>query len=259
VGNRLFANLAAGITSVGVGITMPSVEIVDAYGRGDWDVFYANMHSSRIDWHDLADMVRAAGAWEMTACARIPMQPWVGGDNPVLPVDAHRAFSLGSSVVMASVRSAAEARSLVEIMLVEERRLHRELLSIPAIETLSAWNRLDDILAVEGLRAVFLGVSDLAQEIGAPNLEAPKLRDLIRSFVDRTHERGVRAAVNIGYPGDAHGAWERSVARTHLLRDFGVDIVFAVPAEDFISVQVRRFVDEVRADRAAGRASAEDK
>src|SRR5262249_36638539 len=160
LGNRLFANLRSGTTSLGVGITMPSIEIVDAYGRADWDVFYANMHSSRIDWHDLSDMVRAAHAWEMTACARIPMQPWVGGDNPVLPVDAHRAYSIGAPVVMASVRGSNETRSLVEIMLVEEQRLGRELLSIPAVETVTAWEQLDDILGVDGLRAVFLGVSD---------------------------------------------------------------------------------------------------
>jgi 2-keto-3-deoxy-L-rhamnonate aldolase RhmA len=247
VGNRLFANFAAGKTSVGVGITMPSVEIVDAYGRADWDVFYANMHSSRIDWHDLADMVRAAGAWEMTACARIPMQPWVGGDNPVLPVDAHRAFSIGSPVVMASVRSAQEARSLVEIMLVEEQRLGRELLSIPAIETVPAADQLDDVLAVDGMRAVFLGVSDLGRAIGAPNLESPEMQDLVRSFVGRAHDRGVRAAVNIGYPGAAATAWKRSVDRTHLLREIGVDVIFAVPAEDFLSVLVRQFVSEARA------------
>ncbi|HEY2791810.1 MAG TPA: hypothetical protein VGJ28_05610, partial [Micromonosporaceae bacterium] len=57
---------------------------------------------------------------------------------------------------------------------------------------------------------------------------------------------GVGAAVNVGYPGDAATGWERSVDRTHLLRDLGVDVIFGVPAEDFITMQVTRFATDFR-------------
>jgi len=246
VGNKLFENLAAGISSMGVGITMPSVEVVDAYGKAGWDLFYANMHSSRIDWHDVYDMVRAARAWGITPCARIPMQPWVGGDNPVLAVDAHRAYSLGASVVMASVRGSAEARYLVDIAAVEEQRLGRELLAIPAIETAAALDVVADLLAVPTLRALFLGVSDLARELGLTGLGDPQMRELVRSFVDRSHAHGVQVAVNVGYPAEEKSAWELSISRAHWLREIGVDVVFAVPAEDFLYGQVRQFVQQVR-------------
>ena len=245
--SKLFDNLAAGVSSMGVGVTMPSVEVVDAYGRAGWDVFYANMHSSRIDWHDVYDLVRAARAWGITPCARIPMQPWVGGDNPVLPVDAHRAYSLGASAVMASVRSQAEARGLVEIARVEEQRLGCELLAIPAIETATALGIAEELVAIEGMRLIFLGVSDLARELGLAGLDDPGMRELVRSLVDRAHDRGVAVAVNVGYPADHESAWRLSVARAQWLREIGVEVVFAVPAEDFLYGQVRQFVNEVRA------------
>jgi 2-keto-3-deoxy-L-rhamnonate aldolase RhmA len=247
VGNQLFQNLAAGRSSMGVGITMPSVEVVDAYGKAGWDLFYANMHSSRIEWHDVYDMVRAAGSWGITPCARIPMQPWVGGDNPVLAVDAHRAYSLGASVVMASVRGSTEARYLVDIARVEEQRLGRELLAIPAIETAAALDAAADLLAVSGLRMVFLGVSDLARELGMTGLDEPRMWELVRSLVDSSHAQGVRVAVNVGYPADEESAWQLSVTRAHSLCEIGVDVVFAVPAEEFLYGQARQFVKQVRA------------
>ena len=252
MGDRLFANLASGATSLGVGLTMPSVEILDAYDTAGWDVCYATMHSTRIDWHDIDAMARSAKSLDITVCARIPMQPWVGDDNPLLPVDAHRAFSIGVPAVMASVRSTSEASSLVEIMLVEERRLGRRLLSIPCIETLSAWEQIDEILALSGMRCIFLGVSDVAQALGATDPDDRELSSMVRTFIARAHQWGVYAAVNVGYPDNAATSWQGSVDRARWLEEIGADVVFGVPAQQFLTVAARAFASEFRARAAAG-------
>ncbi len=256
--NRLFANLAGGSPSLGVGITIPGVEVVDAYGAAGWDVFYAVMHSTRIDWRDVHDMVRAARPWGIASCVRIPMQPWVGGPNPVLTIDAHRAFSLGADAVMATVRGVDETRDLAELMAFEEQRLGRQLLCVPAIETVAGWDDLDSILAVPGLRMVFLGVSDLARAIGADGLDDPELRSAVGSFVRRAHARGVSAAVNVGYPETAEDAWDRSLNRVRWLEDAGADLVFGVPAADFLSSVARSFLRAARVRPAGAEESAAD-
>lgn len=250
MGRQLFSNLASDTPSLGVCISIPGPELVDCYGRAEWDVFYANMHSTRIDWSELAHMNLAARAWDITPCARIPMQPWVGGHNPALATDAHRAFSLGSSVVMASVHGPSEVGDLVELTRVEQERLGRELLVVPAIETTKALNQLAAILDVDGLRALFLGVSDLAQQLGFSGLEEPEMVQLVTTFVDQAHARGVAVAVNTGYAGERDDAWELTVRRSRWLSEIGADIVFAEPATEFMYGQVSRFVRDVRAPLA---------
>ena len=234
VGDNFQRHLAAGRPSLGICLTIPSPELVDVYGRAGWDLFYANMHSSRIDWDALSHMNRAARTWGITACARIPMQPWVGPASPGVLVDAHRAYALGSSVVMASVRGAAEAADLIELSQVESRRKKQTLLAIPAVETASAWSRLNDLLRLDGLAAVFLGLADIGAEMGQSGLEDPDQLAMVEDFVRRAHRHGVAAAVNTGYAPDPVSAWELTQGRAGRLLTAGVDLVFTEPTEEFL-------------------------
>ncbi len=175
-----------------------------------------------FDWitidteHSLTDIPDTLGM--MQAMAPYPVSPVVRpqGHDPVL---IKRLLDLGAQTLMIPyVQSAAEARTLVSAMRYAPRgfrgvaggtratrfgqvkdymtRAEDELCLIVQIETREAVAAIEDIAAVEGVDALFIGPADLAASLGYPgNLSHPEVAATIESAIKRIVGAGKPAGI----------------------------------------------------------------
>ena len=70
---------------------------------------------------------------------------------------------------------------------------------IPMIETTQAMRNLDDILAVDGVDAIYVGPADLSITLGLPpgnNDDEPAFTEALQYIVDRCNNAGVVAGIH---------------------------------------------------------------
>jgi 4-hydroxy-2-oxoheptanedioate aldolase len=80
-------------------------------------------------------------------------------------------------------------------------RMNEETSLFPQIETLEAVNKLDDILAVEGIGGVFIGPGDLSCDLGCPGrMSDPQLRRIVSDCIARARAAGLHAGILVS-PG----------------------------------------------------------
>ena len=94
-----------------------------------------------------------------------------------------RSFGPGRSILYAGEHYAQHANETI--------------LTFAMIETQKALDNLDDIIAVEGLDAVFVGPSDLGLSLGLipGNYEEPVLLEAIETILKTAKTRGIHAGI----------------------------------------------------------------
>jgi 4-hydroxy-2-oxoheptanedioate aldolase len=90
-----------------------------------------------------------------------------------------------------------------------------QLLAVLQIESLGGIERLDEILDVPGIGAIFLGPTDLAASMGADGPDAPEVEALVQRVLSRCLAR----AVPCGYPIVARTPEEADRATVRRLRE----------------------------------------
>lgn len=219
--SRMHARLAAGQLSTGTIMLNHGPEIVEVLGYSGLDFICIDMMVTSLDWSDVAQMVLAAKRYGVTPWVRLSTYPWGDGEtDPGLAAQALRAFGLGAECVLAAVNSADQVRRLLQPMANSHRRFYirqggknrteeqkrldaaePELRVIPIIESMGAITHMDEIVAVEGLRMVYIGMGDLTKELGYPGDDRhPEVRKVVRQIVARAAARGVVVCANaLGY------------------------------------------------------------
>jgi 4-hydroxy-2-oxoheptanedioate aldolase len=121
----------------------------------------------------------------------------VAGNDPVAIATALDTGAAG--IVVPRVESGAEADAY-------RQRANDELLLAIQVETWAAVQRLDELLAVQGVDLVFVGPTDLASSMGAADPTGPEVRDAIASVLERARAAGRRTGIFAFGPIDA-AAW----------------------------------------------------
>ncbi len=143
------------------------------------------------------------------------------------PVRIKRVLDLGAqSLVVPYVQSAADARRAVAATRYPpdgvrgvvsagrmnrfggvtdyHRNAHREICLILQVETAEAADSVGEIVATEGVDAVFVGPSDLSASMGRIGEPGhPEVQERIRRIVEDTHRAGGRAGIMAGGDDDA--------------------------------------------------------
>lgn len=71
------------------------------------------------------------------------------------------------------------------------QKAEQELCLIVQVESKTAYEQLEDILAVEGVDGVFFGPADLSASLGYPDqMEHPEIVDMVKKGLERTREAG---------------------------------------------------------------------
>ena len=147
--------------------------------------------------------------------------------------DIGRPLDLGArGVIVPNVRDAEHAREVVAATRYAPaggRSIGRLLggadqpLVVVMVETASALDDLDAVLAVEGLDGIYVGPGDLSLALGLTGAECePELRDVLSSVIARS----VAARVPVGVHAYSGEEAARYVAEGATIVTVGVDAVF---------------------------------
>lgn len=239
--SRMHDALAEGRPAIGCILLTRGAEQVETLGAAGLDVVCIDMMISGIDWGEAADMIRAAHQLNVTPWVRLPGYPW--GDEGA-SVDTSttaavlRALSIGAEGVTVSVETPAQVRAILHPADDPHRRVWMtgntwlvendaaELphpLVFPFVESLSALERIEEILDVPGLEAMFLGMGDISRQLGHPgDNRHPAVEQVIQDVVSRARMRGVMVMANTGYIDEAEQVRD-AVLR---LWQFGVGVIW---------------------------------
>ncbi|HEX4035665.1 MAG TPA: aldolase/citrate lyase family protein [Solirubrobacteraceae bacterium] len=253
---RMFRRLQRNEAAFGGLMMEHGAEWIEILGYVGVDFAQVDMMNSSIDWGHAAEMVRACARFDVTPCIRLQSYPWGGTDelDPRLPADVFRAIGIGAEGITASVNTAEAIASLM-VPINEDNEndyvhtrpyVNRPLYMprdgttrsdddrsgnrwlMPDLESTEAIGNIDEIVDVDGLRAIKLALADISQAIGHPfDYKHPELLAIVREVVTKASQRGIVVFAFAG--GDTPDAVTESVRR---LWDLGVR-GFSIPRLTF--------------------------
>ncbi|MDY0039814.1 MAG: aldolase/citrate lyase family protein [Desulforhabdus sp.] len=199
-----------------------------------------DMMLTSIDWNDARHIVNAARAVGISTNIRLQSNPWAKAGNSTVGMDALRALAIGADGVYASLNTVDEIRELVSTGTDWHRKIHiipftasgyqdvkKEIIEntavFPLIESMDAINNLEEIMSIEGLRLINLGISDLSVVHGhAFDYDHPAVWKLIDRAVKLGEKHKVIVGCNTGY---AYRTFESVAKRVKALCEHGVRMI----------------------------------
>jgi len=254
----MFERLEKGELALGSDTLTHGVEWLEVLGQAGLDFACVDMMVTSIDWGHVADMVRACSRYGMTPWVRVQAFPWHGsGFDPRLSSDVLRAVSLGAEAITASVNTAEEVSAMVAALRAGHRRpyvwkpfagaweppVDVEPIVFPLLESLEAVNNVDEMLDVDGVAAVFVGMGDLTRLLGHHGDDRhADVRAMIKDVVRKARNRGKFVICNFWalHRPDAITP-EYSAEKIEWLHDAGVSVVW-MPGMHWV---VQRFYERV--------------
>jgi 4-hydroxy-2-oxoheptanedioate aldolase len=195
-----------------------------AIKRADPDFVFIDTEHIPLDRGDLAKMCQIFRALGITPLVRIP-EP-----NPFLACQVIDGGALG--VVAPYLESAAQIKELVgavKFRPLKGEKLHQYLqgtetmppaleqyirahnaanLCIANIESVPALDRLDELLSVPGLDAVFIGPHDLSVSLGLPEqYDHPDFEAAVRSIIHQTRAKGLSIGIHFSLEPERQLKW----------------------------------------------------
>jgi 4-hydroxy-2-oxoheptanedioate aldolase len=180
---------------------------------GGFDYACIDMQHGLIDYSDTVPMLQAISTGHTTAVVRVPEnQPgWIGKaldagamavivpmvntpDECAAMMRSGRYAPLGSRSYGPSRAAPLEGADYWE-------RANAEVCLIPMIETVGAVEAIDDILAVPGVEAIYVGPADLAVSMGlAPRGDTPEFLAMLDRIVAACGRHGVIPGIHTTVP-----------------------------------------------------------
>lgn len=260
--NRLAEKMAKRELALGVWIK-GGPHLASTISRAGFDFVRPDMMFSAMDWKELDHIHRTAQCSGLATWLRIPSNPWLAGEGQLqVAVDAARAFSLGVPAVQVSVASATQVRALVEVgkdwhrsgageypdssssFSSQGARVVDEATVIPAIESKTAIEQLDEILEIEGLRAIFIACTDFSKELGYPfQYEHPEVWKVIDRLTQKAAAKDIMVGANTGYDFTTEMEIRDRVMR---LYDHGVRAVLMQGAEFLLETYSRSLIEKIQ-------------
>ena len=229
--DRLLANLDAGQPSL-CAYVFSHPNLVEVAGLAGMDCFMADMMFTAHDWDNVAHLIRAARGTGISPMIRVQAFPWATGADRRTVSDAARAFALGATAVTVSVGSREEVEELMGLRDDWHRLIHlrrfdtaedfpefnrktREgTLVVPTVESEGGLRDLDDILAIDGIRLVWLAAGDVTKILGVPfKYEDPKVMRLLENAVKTAESHGAAIMYNMGLDSPDFDAMAASARR----------------------------------------------
>lgn len=229
--------------TLGVMELLSSPEVTKTLAATGMDFVCVDQMFTSIDWDRTAHIVRAAQAAGISPMVRIEANPWVTkGQTKQVATECQRAQAIGASSIMASVYGPEEVEALIQTTKDWHRDIHvfRHLedmsrsdrddqeiaegtLLLPLLEAQREFSQYEEIISVDGLEAVLLGLTDLTRVFGFPyEYEHPQLWELVDRVVDLCRGKGIVVAGNTGY---AFQTIDANAQRIKRMVDHGITMI----------------------------------
>lgn len=206
--NRLRERLARGEIVVSLAVRLVrGVEIAQIAAAAGFDTLYVDLEHSAIGIESAGQICMAALAVGVTPLVRVPA---------LTPEFIGRALDGGAlGVIVPHVHSAAEARAVVRLARfpplgsrsaggnlpqfgfrqvpasVGQPALDAATMVVPMIESREALERIEEIVAVEGIDMVLVGSNDLTAELGIPGrFDHPLLHEAYERIIAAARRHG---------------------------------------------------------------------
>lgn len=249
--NRFKAALKAGRQQIGIWNTIGGNVVPELLASAGFDWMVIDTEHSPLELVEILPAMQAASAFPDVAQVVRPAA------NDVVLIK--RALDLGAQTLLIPyVQSADEARAAVRSMryapagirgvsgstrasrfgAVKDyvQRAEEELCLIVQVETGAALDRLEEIAAVDGVDAIFIGPADLAASLGHPgNAAHPE----VVAAVEDAIRRSVAAGVPAGILTLDHAFARRCMALGTTFTAVGVDMVLLAAAARGLAVSFR--------------------
>lgn len=214
---RFLRKLEGGQVTFGSIDSIGSRTLTEVIAFAGLDALVVDTMFCSMDWELIATLGRSARLYDLDSMVRIPSFPWIGGTDRRMAVDAARAFGVGAVGVVFSCTTAEEVQQVVEVsqnwhrdihihpftredFAQYERRVAQESVAMPLIESLDALENLEAILAVDGVKTVWMAMTDLSRVLGHPfDYEHPEVTKALDRALALARNRGVALGANVGY------------------------------------------------------------
>ena len=189
--NKVKEKLRNGGTVMVFNPNFPSAALVEHAGTMGFDVAFIDCEHGSASFERAEELARAARAAGITSLLR----PWTANRAIIT-----RFLDCGvGGIQFPGVETAAAAREAVETVRTARGKRFEDTLVVAMIESTAAINNLHEIVAVDGLDAVVIGLSDLARDLGHAgdnqHAEVRKAVDRIIAIINKGH--GAVAGFNL--------------------------------------------------------------
>ncbi|MCB1493015.1 MAG: HpcH/HpaI aldolase/citrate lyase family protein [Rhodobiaceae bacterium] len=206
--NPFKAAIAAGKPQIGLWCTIPDQTVVELVANCGFDWLMFDTEHSPMDAVGVLPLLQAVAPYPVSPVVR---------PTGLDPAEIKKLLDLGAqSILVPYIRDAAEADLAVRAVTYPpagmrgvsgvtratrygavanyHKRAREEICLIVQIETLSALEDLDNILAVDGIDGVFVGPADLAASLGYPGEPGhPEVRKVCLDTIRRIRAAGLPA------------------------------------------------------------------
>ena len=214
--NRVKSRLKQGQVCYGTMLrTLASVHAVPLAASCGWDFVILDTEHCDFDTVQIAALA-LVGRYEeeLTLLIRVPDKEYhlmartldLGVDGLILPrVDTPR--QVAEIIRSTKYRPMGERGASISTVCTRFRSVsgpeylewaNRELLNVIQIESEEAVNRVDELVAPEGIDAVLIGPFDLSQSLGIPGqLSHPRMQEAYREVIRGCDQHGVAPGVHL--------------------------------------------------------------
>ena len=211
--NRLRTLWQADRAAINGWLAIPNSFSAEVMAHQGWDTLTIDLQHGVIDYAQMVTMLQAIST---TACVPIVRVPWLepgiimktldaGAYGVICPMvnsrDEAARFVSYTRYAPRGVRSFGPVRAMYYSGADYPEHANDTVVAFAMIETKQALDRLDDILSVEGLDAVYIGPSDLSLSMGCrpvfDEVDAP-VAQAIAHIAERAKVHGVQCGIHNG-------------------------------------------------------------
>lgn len=214
---RFLDKLANGEDFFGTLDSLGGPQLAEVLGESGFDMACLDTMFCAFDWQEIFHWSRACLNHGLDPVVRLPSHPWGRASDPHVPAQVGRAFGIGLNGVCVSLNTPEEIAEIIEVSRTWHKNLHLHPFKrdsfeeyakatsatnvvMPLIESKEGIDNIADIMALDGLRVVWLGLSDISRVLGHPfDYEAPAVSRFIDEAIALGKEHSVAVSANVGY------------------------------------------------------------
>lgn len=235
--NRLKDVLEHDEVAFGVTVTIGHPDITEILGEIGFDYINIDMQHAPLDIQTVQNLMQSMSYSQTTPIIRVPQNDYaminsaldVGAHGIIIPLvntkeDLLKALKY-ALYPPKGIRSYGPRRAILrdpEYV----ANANKEILVIPQIETREALENLEEILSVEGVKALFVGPNDLSMSLGVyAQWRHPTFEKALNTIIETAEKNGVKPGILAPI-----GELEELIDRGFKLITVGKDTTFLMDA-----------------------------